>query len=296
MRAATITAHGRPPEVLDRPDPVPGDGELLVAVTAVPLTPLDLLCATGTSYFGPPALPYVPGVQAVGVVRRGPGHLLGSRVWFPTVAGMAPGDGGLAELARRPCRPGRASSRPTSRTPPWRPWACRPSRPGRSSRDAPACGPASRCSSSAPVAWSGRWPSRRRGCSGRAGSSPPAGPRPRASGRLACGADAVVDLRSDDDAATLADPVPRGVRGRGRRRRRPARRHPGDRGGLGARRRRSARQPRQQRGSGRRGRLRRPAQPRRPPCSGTRTTPCPTSVAGSCSRPSSGTRRPDGSP
>ena len=99
MRAATLTAHGRPPEVVDRDDPVPGDGELLVAVTAVPITPLDLLCATGTSYFGAPALPYVPGVQAVGVVRGGAPEVVGRRVWFPTTAGMAPGDGGMAELA-----------------------------------------------------------------------------------------------------------------------------------------------------------------------------------------------------
>ncbi|MFL6151221.1 MAG: zinc-binding alcohol dehydrogenase family protein [Ornithinibacter sp.] len=99
MRAATLTAHGRPPEVLDRDDPVPAAGALLVAVTAVPITPLDLLCATGTSYFGPPALPYVPGVQAVGVVRTGAPELVGRRVWFPTTAGMAPGDGGMAELA-----------------------------------------------------------------------------------------------------------------------------------------------------------------------------------------------------
>ncbi|GAA4404573.1 zinc-binding dehydrogenase [Fodinibacter luteus] len=99
MRAATITAHGRPPEVLDRPDPVPGDGELLVAVTAVPITPLDVLCASGTSYFGAPALPYVPGVQGVGVVRSGDPDLVGRRVWFPSPAGMAPGDGGLATLA-----------------------------------------------------------------------------------------------------------------------------------------------------------------------------------------------------
>ena len=99
MRAATLTAHGRPPEVVDRDDPAPGEGELLVAVTAVPITPLDLLCASGASYFGPPALPYVPGVQAVGVVRAGPPELVGRRVWFPTTAGMAPGDGGLAELA-----------------------------------------------------------------------------------------------------------------------------------------------------------------------------------------------------
>ena len=99
MRAVTLTAHDRAPEVLDRDDPAPGPGRLLVAVTAVPITPLDLLCASGTSYFGAPALPYVPGVQAVGVVRAGAVELVGRRVWFPTTAGMAPGDGGLAELA-----------------------------------------------------------------------------------------------------------------------------------------------------------------------------------------------------
>ena len=99
MRAATITAHGLPPQVLERPDPTPGDGDLLVAVTAAPITPLDLLCATGASYFGPPALPYVPGVQGVGVVRDGPAEFLGRRVWFPTTAGMTAGDGGLASLA-----------------------------------------------------------------------------------------------------------------------------------------------------------------------------------------------------
>ena len=99
MRAATVTAHGAPPEVLDRPDPVPGEGEVLVGVTAAAITPLDLLCASGTSYFGAPALPYVPGVQGVGLVRDGPGGLAGRRVWFASPAGTAPGDGGMAELA-----------------------------------------------------------------------------------------------------------------------------------------------------------------------------------------------------
>ena len=99
MRAATITVHGRPPEVLERPEPSARAGQVLVSVAAAPVTPLDLLCASGASYFGPPALPYVPGVQGVGVVREGPPHLRGRRVWFPTSAGMAPGDGGLAELA-----------------------------------------------------------------------------------------------------------------------------------------------------------------------------------------------------
>ena len=99
MRAAHVTVHGRPPALADVPDPRPGDGEVLVAVTAVSITPLDLLCASGTSYFGAPALPYVPGVQGVGVVREGPEPLRGRRVWFPSSAGMAPGDGGMAELA-----------------------------------------------------------------------------------------------------------------------------------------------------------------------------------------------------
>ncbi|MEV4566350.1 zinc-binding alcohol dehydrogenase family protein [Nonomuraea sp. NPDC049419] len=92
MRAAQIDTCGRPPRPADRPDPSPGAGELLVRVLAAPITPLDLLCAGGTSYFGAPATPYVPGVQGVGTVD-------GRLVWFPTPAGMAPGDGSMAELA-----------------------------------------------------------------------------------------------------------------------------------------------------------------------------------------------------
>ncbi|KOV85506.1 NADPH:quinone reductase [Nocardia sp. NRRL S-836] len=53
---------------------------------------MDLLCASGTSYFGVPAVPYVPGVQGVGTVD-------GRTVWFPTTAGMAPGDGSMAGKA-----------------------------------------------------------------------------------------------------------------------------------------------------------------------------------------------------
>jgi NADPH:quinone reductase-like Zn-dependent oxidoreductase len=95
MRAALVTAHGRPPEMLERDEPVASDGDVLVEVTAAPITPLDVLCASGTSYFGPPALPYVPGVQGVGRLVDDPT----SRVWFTTDAGMKPGDGSLAERA-----------------------------------------------------------------------------------------------------------------------------------------------------------------------------------------------------
>jgi NADPH:quinone reductase-like Zn-dependent oxidoreductase len=92
VRAAVLTSHGSAPAPAAHPDPSPGDGQALVEVTAAPIVPLDLLCASGTSYFGAPALPYVPGVQGVGRVA-------GTRVWFPTSAGMQPGDGSMAELA-----------------------------------------------------------------------------------------------------------------------------------------------------------------------------------------------------
>jgi NADPH:quinone reductase-like Zn-dependent oxidoreductase len=67
-------------------------------VTSAPIVPLDLLCASGTSYFGPPAVPYVPGVQGVGVVESSDALPAGTRVFFTTSAGMAPGDGSLGEL------------------------------------------------------------------------------------------------------------------------------------------------------------------------------------------------------
>jgi NADPH:quinone reductase-like Zn-dependent oxidoreductase len=56
------------------------------------VVPLDVLCGSGASYFGRPATPYVPGVQGVGVLSDG------QRVWFATSAGMAAGDGSLAQL------------------------------------------------------------------------------------------------------------------------------------------------------------------------------------------------------
>ncbi|WP_327011301.1 zinc-binding alcohol dehydrogenase family protein [Dactylosporangium sp. NBC_01737] len=96
MRAATIIQCGQPPVVVERPEPAPGEGTVTVTVTAAPITPLDVLCATGTSYFGAPAVPYVPGVQGVGTLDDG------TAVWFPTDAGMRAGDGSMAERVSVP--------------------------------------------------------------------------------------------------------------------------------------------------------------------------------------------------
>jgi NADPH:quinone reductase-like Zn-dependent oxidoreductase len=93
-----MQSPGGPPQVGDHPDPVVTEGHTLVRVSAVPVVPLDLLCASGTSYFGQPDLPYVPGVQGVGLVEQSGEFAAGTRVWFATSAGMAPGDGAMAQL------------------------------------------------------------------------------------------------------------------------------------------------------------------------------------------------------
>jgi NADPH:quinone reductase-like Zn-dependent oxidoreductase len=99
VRAAVIAELGRPPSVgvMDVGPVEPG--RCLIQVRAAPISPLDLLCASGTSYFGTPAVPYVPGVQGVGVVVDGAAFDVGSRVWFGTDAGQRPGNGSLAEYA-----------------------------------------------------------------------------------------------------------------------------------------------------------------------------------------------------
>jgi NADPH:quinone reductase-like Zn-dependent oxidoreductase len=96
IRAAVLRACGRPPSIEERPVPGPGAGEEPIAVVAAPITPLDLLCASGTSYFGTPVTPYVPGVQGVGHREDG------TPVWFATSAGMRPGDGSMAEAVMVP--------------------------------------------------------------------------------------------------------------------------------------------------------------------------------------------------
>jgi NADPH:quinone reductase-like Zn-dependent oxidoreductase len=98
MRAAVLRAHGGAPTYAEHDDPTPAGDDVLVRVTAAPVVPLDLLCASGTSYFGARRLPYVPGCQGVGVVVSGGGLQPGARVFVSTTAGMADGDGSWADL------------------------------------------------------------------------------------------------------------------------------------------------------------------------------------------------------
>jgi NADPH:quinone reductase-like Zn-dependent oxidoreductase len=97
MKAAVLHTPGSPPSYGDHPAPVATAGHSVVTVSAAPVVPLDLLCASGTSYFGVPATPYVPGVQGIGVVRSSEVYDVGQRVWFSHSAGMQPGDGSMGE-------------------------------------------------------------------------------------------------------------------------------------------------------------------------------------------------------
>jgi NADPH:quinone reductase-like Zn-dependent oxidoreductase len=97
VKAAVLHTAGEPPTFREHPEPEQAARRSVVRITAAPVVPLDLLCASGTSYFGSPQVPYVPGVQGVGVIEHSDALPAGTRVWLATSAGMAPCDGSLAE-------------------------------------------------------------------------------------------------------------------------------------------------------------------------------------------------------
>ncbi|MGH9183454.1 MAG: quinone oxidoreductase family protein [Acidimicrobiales bacterium] len=98
MRAAVVEQVGQPPRMGQVEPPRPGGGQAVVEVTAAPINPLDLAVASGRFYGGPPRVPYVPGVEGVGVVVEGDTLLPGRRVRFARRAGYE-GDGSMAERA-----------------------------------------------------------------------------------------------------------------------------------------------------------------------------------------------------
>jgi NADPH:quinone reductase len=98
MKAAVIDTIGAVPRVIARRDPSPAAGNLvLVKVEAAALNTIDVHIASGHHRAGPPRLPYVPAIEAVGTIVAGPDT--GLRVRAAGPAGLVPGvDGGLAEL------------------------------------------------------------------------------------------------------------------------------------------------------------------------------------------------------
>jgi NADPH:quinone reductase-like Zn-dependent oxidoreductase len=88
MHAAVITAFGEPPRYQQHPDPVPGEGEVLVRVLAAGLHPRVRSGAAGTHYTSTTVLPLVPGFDGVGRTEDG------RRVFF---GGLKAPNGSMAE-------------------------------------------------------------------------------------------------------------------------------------------------------------------------------------------------------
>jgi NADPH:quinone reductase-like Zn-dependent oxidoreductase len=86
MKVAQYRAYGGPEqiEIADRPDPIPAEGQLLVAVRASSVNPVDWKIASGEFPFNlmSPGLPYVPGHDVAGVVLKAAGSFReGDRVF-----------------------------------------------------------------------------------------------------------------------------------------------------------------------------------------------------------------------
>ena len=102
MNAAVLTEPGQVPEYREHPDPADEAGTTLVRMTAATIVPLDQLIASGTSYWGRPPVPSVPGDQGVGVVERSGVLPPGTRIFVETRAGRLPRDRSLAERCAIP--------------------------------------------------------------------------------------------------------------------------------------------------------------------------------------------------
>lgn len=76
MNAAVLHTLGQSPRCEVFPDPVPGDGEVLIEVRAAALKPVDKQMAGGAHYAGYRSLPAVCGTDGAGVIEDG------TRVFF----------------------------------------------------------------------------------------------------------------------------------------------------------------------------------------------------------------------
>ena len=83
MQAALIRTISHDPVLGEIARPTRKPGQVLIAVRAAALNPIDQWLASGQFYLGHPPLPYVPGCEGAGVVLEGDGTLQpGTRVRF----------------------------------------------------------------------------------------------------------------------------------------------------------------------------------------------------------------------
>ncbi|HEY6414122.1 MAG TPA: zinc-binding alcohol dehydrogenase family protein, partial [Edaphobacter sp.] len=71
MNAAVVRSYDAPPSYTTFEEPVAGERELLVTVTAAGLHPIVKSLANGTHYGSTGVFPFVPGVDGVGRLEDG---------------------------------------------------------------------------------------------------------------------------------------------------------------------------------------------------------------------------------
>ena len=71
MKAAVLHTLGKPPRCEDFPEPVAGDGEVMVDILAASLKPVDKQMAAGAHYASPRKLPVVCGIDGLGRLGNG---------------------------------------------------------------------------------------------------------------------------------------------------------------------------------------------------------------------------------
>ena len=101
MKAVRVHAWGEPPRVEDVPEPQGGAGRTLVRMHAATVGHIDRTVWSGAFLRHPP-LPYVPGVEAAGVVVASERFARGARVWMRGAGLGIARDGTWRELIEVP--------------------------------------------------------------------------------------------------------------------------------------------------------------------------------------------------
>lgn len=81
MRAMRVHAWNEPPRLEDVPEPARTPGRTLVRMAAATVGHIDRT-VWGGQFMSPPTLPYVPGVEAAGIVLESDVFQAGERVWI----------------------------------------------------------------------------------------------------------------------------------------------------------------------------------------------------------------------
>ena len=89
MRAVSIKELGQPPVLEEREEPVAGEDEVLVEVSAAALNPVDISMASGTFHGTVPDRPYTPGREGVGRAEGGERSYFEAKAPFGSLAEKA---------------------------------------------------------------------------------------------------------------------------------------------------------------------------------------------------------------